>query len=65
MDQFQKIFLKKYPGITEFISKSFKVTNFAMLIYNKDLAVSPITTHLPLNKVTKSIKKDQIVKKHY
>ena len=33
-----------------------------MLIYNKDLAVSPITTHLPLNKVTKNIKKDQIVK---
>ena len=60
----KKFFLKKkYPGITEFISKSFKVTNFAMLIYNKDLAVSPITTHLPLNKVTKNIKKDQIIKK--
>ena len=34
-----------------------------MLIYNSKLSVSPLTTHLPINKVTQSIKKDQIVSK--
>ena len=34
-----------------------------MLIYNKKLSVSPITTHLPLKKVTKSISKKIIIKK--
>ena len=32
---------KKYLGITEYISKKFKKTKTAMLIYNKELSVCP------------------------
>jgi len=34
-----------------------------MLIYNKKLSVSPLTTHIPINKVSKKIKKNTIVNK--
>ncbi len=34
-----------------------------MLIYNKKLSVSPITTHIPLNQVSRKINKLEIVKK--
>ena len=51
---------KKYPGITEFISEHFLCQKNAMLIYNKDLSVCPITTHLPLKSVSKKINKDSI-----
>ena len=34
-----------------------------MLIYNKDLSICPITTHLPIKKVSKYISKDIIKKK--
>ena len=34
-----------------------------MLIYTKDLAVCPITTHMPLKNVHKSITKNNIIKK--
>ena len=34
-----------------------------MLIYNKNLSVSPITTHLPLSKVHKNIGREKIIKK--
>ncbi len=60
----KKYFLKKrYPGITEYISDKFNISNFAMLIFNKNLSVCPITTHLPLAKVSKKIKKVEIVLK--
>ena len=61
----KKFFLKKkFLGITEFIASKFKIKDhYAMLIYNKHLSVCPITTHLPLNKVSKKItKKDIIIK---
>ena len=54
---------KKFLGITEYISKKFKTKNTCMLIYNKDLAVCPITTHLPLKFVTKKINKKVILDK--
>ena len=58
------LFKKKYQGITEFLSrKSGKSGNEVMLIYNKNLSVSPITTHIPLKKVSTKIKKNMIVKK--
>ena len=44
-----KFLNKKFLGITEYISQKFKVKKIAMLIYNEDLAVCPITTHLPLS----------------
>ena len=58
------IFLRrKYLGMTEYISKKFKTKNTAMLIFNKDLSVCPLTTHLPLKLVTKNISKKLIFQK--
>ena len=54
---------KKYLGLTEYISKKFKINETAMLIYNKDLSVCPLTTHLPLKLVAKKINKEIIKKK--
>ena len=58
------MFKKKHQGITEFLSqKAGNKNNEVMLIYNKKLSVSPITTHIPINQVSKKIKKNEIVKK--
>ena len=54
---------KKFLGITEYISHKFNVRKSAMLIYNKELSVCPITTHLPLKFVSKKISKDLIKEK--
>ena len=54
---------KKYLGITEYIADKFNVKKFAMLIYNKRLSVSPVTTHLPIKLVTKNIDKKIIFEK--
>ena len=60
----KKHFLKKkYLGVTEYLAHKTKSKNFAMLIYNKDLSICPITTHLPIKKVSKYISKDIIKKK--
>ncbi len=54
---------KRFLGITEYISQNFKVKNNAMLIYNKELSVCPLTTHLPLKFVTKKIQPSLIQNK--
>tara|TARA_B100000902_G_scaffold384452_1_gene424642 strand:+ start:28 stop:990 length:963 start_codon:yes stop_codon:yes gene_type:complete len=54
---------KKFLGITEYISKEFKTKKSCMLIYNKNLSVSPLTTHLPIKQVTKKINKKSINEK--
>ena len=61
----KKFFLrKKHQGITEFLAKKFKLDqNFAMLIYNKNFSVSPITTHIPISLVKKRINKKLIIAK--
>ena len=60
----KKTFLQsKYPGVTEYISKKFNIKNSAMLIYNKNLSVCPITTHLPLKFVPKKITIKNIINK--
>ena len=60
----KKYFLsKKYLGITEFISEKFSTKQNCMLIYNRNLSVSPITTHLPINQVAKNINKNNKVMK--
>ena len=60
----ETLFKKKHQGITEFLSRKYKTTgNEVMLIYNKNLSVSPITTHIPLSEVNRKINKSQIVKK--
>ena len=51
----------KSLGITEFLAKKTKRNkDVAMLIFNKKLSVSPITTHLPLKDVHKNISKRKI-----
>ena len=59
----KKNFLKKkYLGITEYLAAKTKRKNkVAMLIYNKKLSVSPLTTHLPLKLVPKMITKQKII----
>ena len=60
----ETLFKKKQHGITEFLSKKVGCKNKeVMLIFNKKLSVSPITIHIPLNKVSKTINKNIIVKK--
>ena len=51
----------KNLGITEYLAKKTnKDNNVVMLIYNKRLSVSPITTHLALKDVHKHISKKKI-----
>ena len=59
----KKNFLKqKFYGITEYLAdKTNKKNKVAMLIYNKKLSVSPITTHLPLKNVHKYLTKEKII----
>ena len=60
----KKNFLKnKFLGITEYLADhENKKNNVVMLIYNKKLSVSPITTHLPLKSVHKYLSRDKIIK---
>ncbi len=58
----ETLFGNKNQGITEFISKKTRVSGReVMLIFNKNLAVSPVTTHIPLNKVSKKLSKRRII----
>ena len=58
----KKHFLKgKNLGITEYLAnKTKKNKEVAMLIFNKELSVSPLTTHLALKDVHKHISKQKI-----
>ena len=58
----KKHFLKgESLGITEYLAKKTnKSDNVAMLIFNKKLSVTPITTHLALKDVNKYISKKKI-----
>ena len=58
----KKHFLKKkYLGITEYIANKTNTKKFGMLIFNKKLSVSPITTHVPLKNVPKLVTKRKII----
>ena len=60
----KKSFLdNKYLGITEFISSKFSKKKTCMLIYNDNLSVCPLTTHLPIKLVSKKISKKNISEK--
>jgi len=57
----KKSFLKgKSLGITEYLAKKTKSNEVAMLIFNKNLSVSPLTTHVALKNVYKKITKQKI-----
>ena len=60
----KKTFLKKkFNGITEYLAHKTNTKKFAMIIYNKNLSVCPLTTHLPIKHVNKRINKLEIIKK--
>ena len=60
----KKSFLnKKFLGITEYISAQCNVKKTGMLIYNKELSVCPLTTHLPIKLVAKNVTKKIIKEK--
>tara|TARA_B100000575_G_C23086492_1_gene626182 strand:+ start:532 stop:1497 length:966 start_codon:yes stop_codon:yes gene_type:complete len=56
---------KKNSGITEFLASkcNIKSNSEVMLISNKQLSVSPITTHIDIKDVSKKITKNLIIKK--
>ena len=59
----KKHFLKKkFPGITEYIALKTNTKDPVMLIYNRKLSVSPLTTHIPINNVSQYVKKKKIIK---
>jgi len=53
---------KKFPGVTEFIAAKTNLKNKVnMLIFNKRFSVLPLTTHVPLAKVSKMISYNKIL----
>ena len=60
----KRTFLRgRYNGITEYLGKKIGVKDTVMLIYNQKLSVSPLTTHIPISKVSNKIKKKTIISK--
>ena len=60
----KKTFLKKkFNGITEYLANKTNTKKFAMVIYNNNLSVCPLTTHLTIKYVKKKINKSEIINK--
>ena len=60
----KKAFLKKkFNGITEYLADKTNTKKFAMIIYNKNLSVCPLTTHIPIKYVSEKIDKLEIINK--
>ena len=60
----KKFFLgKKDFGITEYLARKTSTKSYAMLIFNKKLSVTPLTTHIPIKLVSKQILKKRIIEK--
>ena len=60
----KEVFKNKNYGITEFLGKKLGVLGKeVMLIYNKKLAIAPITTHIKLRKVSRALSKQKIKEK--
>jgi 4-hydroxy-L-threonine phosphate dehydrogenase PdxA len=58
----RKFFNKKFAGFTEFYSFNFdKKKNENMLLYNNIFSVCPLTTHIPLQDVNKTINKNKLI----
>jgi 4-hydroxythreonine-4-phosphate dehydrogenase len=54
---------KNFPGVTEYISHSFNVSNKeTMLLYADSFSVCPNTTHIPLSQASKKLTKKNIIK---
>jgi 4-hydroxythreonine-4-phosphate dehydrogenase len=52
----------KFPGQTEFFAARCGVENFAMLLTGGKITVGLVTAHLPLAEVTRTLKKEEIVR---
>jgi 4-hydroxythreonine-4-phosphate dehydrogenase len=48
--------IKNFTGHTEELARSYKKNTF-MLMYGKEFSVIPLTTHIPLQKVSKELRK--------
>ena len=59
----KKFLNKRYPGVTEFLAEKSFAKSSAMLIFNKNLSVCPLTTHLPIKNVQKKITSKNIKEK--
>jgi 4-hydroxythreonine-4-phosphate dehydrogenase len=60
----KKNFLKnKFNGVTEYLAYRTNTKKFAMIIYNKNLSVCPLTTHLPIKYVSKKVNKQELISK--
>ena len=60
----KNIFKSKNFGVTEYLSKKNSVKDSsAMMIYNKELSVVPISTHIPIKDVSKKLNRKLIEKK--
>ena len=58
------LFKNKHQGVTEYLAhKTGSKNKEVMLIFNKKLSVSPITTHISLSLVSKKINQHAIIKK--
>ena len=51
----------KYPGHTELLAKKTKTKNYAMMFVSDPFWIMLVTTHLPLNKVSKAITKKKVL----
>ena len=59
----KKVFNFKYPGVTEYLAfKNNLNKTEAMMIYNKNLSVVPITTHVDIKDVFKNLNSNLIRK---
>lgn len=53
---------KKFIGVTEYLAAKTKIKQEpTMLIYNPVFSVCPVTTHLPINQVSKKLSKKKII----
>ncbi len=60
----RKVFKNSNQGVTEYLSKKHKKqNNEVMFLYNKDISVVPLTTHISLKYVSKKISKQLILTK--
>ena len=52
----------KFPGQTEFFAERCGVKNFAMCLTGGKITVALLTTHIPLNEVSRALKQSEIVR---
>jgi 4-hydroxy-L-threonine phosphate dehydrogenase PdxA len=52
----------KFPGQTEFFAERCGIKNFAMLLTGGKITVALVTTHIPLNKISRALKQSEIVR---